>query len=1589
MSATVEAPVASTLFDLERLDVYRLLQRALEIGRSDARRFSSPEELLSSRLSPEIREVYAALFKGGFNRHDLAALEHSGYVLFLWPLLSLDSLPLIPSIGAESRDGYDAVRFAAVMTCVWAVVEDHSDGRSDYADLLRQVAKEHPVAFECVFYNAAQLFMLESWRSDLCDTRECDAADRLTILELRALLRFFILCFQSFEVGGIRRCCVQLASPAIWLHIPEVVRERNIYAHNRLAQGLFQRSTKRLEERYDTLDDVKGLPLFSGLDGVRSLYELSAVDAEGHRKLNDRARFLLSRDFLNSVLNHFIYVLEDGIDLDAFSSADSTVQERAMQRLMLCENHMEFLIDLLSQLNTRRVVKPLCDAKLILVRCRQTPLHEHLEGSLFKSMLRILNFYVKFYIDEELGTPLAYDKVMEHYYQRFEAFQRVCFTKFGSDEVLKGVHLLSAFEVHQKGGLTELLSQCKSSVLGRLVLELGLFAVEDNDMESPRLMRPAAVNLTPIKEKGKKAVKQFLIGVINAHLERQVDSVAFLNSLPLYPTEELLWSSSELPNANAYIRMSSLALNKLNLQYLTVFDFLYRNFSLFRLESASQIKYDLEEAIDSCCPRAYLGRGGSKSGQQQLVETRFEGSHPMAIGVTSFTIRNVSSATVLHSDSSFVDAEIVVDTSLIKEFQVRRDWQRLKRYDVVFLVSVSAPLQQVRKRLDEYESPEEVPLNLGINLVRGAEICQVLDEEGHVISDLNPYETRTPIGFRLVLRVRLDYNQYLEDISRDPNIYGHMNLLVRRPARVNTFKAVLASLRHMINRPTALPGWLSDLVLGFGAPLQCQYPQMEPPEWRLNLLNTWKSVGHFMETNSSFVVKAALLGDSADGWEAREVSESELFVRPLQGSALTGADGAAVAANVAGDFNSWCALSQLGLRVDPATLQPLGNGRYMLSTSVGFMVVEVDGSMLASMNEKGAVVHGQRSDLRLPPKVALLVPRFHVPSPRAELAAPRPNIVFTPAQVEAIRSGVSPGLTVIVGPPGTGKTDCVCQIVGILFRNLPEERTVVCTHSNYALNDIFTKLVLNGHVDEHHIVRLGGSEFEIEGLGDFSKWGRVNFILQRRLDMLALVKKLVDALEVPGDYNFSLQLSLSFFNSKVLPLLRHQGALSVVASDPGDTNPTNEADQGAAGDASSELKDVNGEGKAETSPEGRADKRANNVPRLLALLNGFFNSEVEFAPSLRDLSTRWQHLQLCGSAGDAQLHEKRCEFLMYMYSMIKELQPFEVLRNNHDRGRYLVEKYARLVAMTCTHASLGRETMESLRYSNLVMEEAAQVLEAETFALLAHPLKRVILSGDHYQLPPVVNNRSLLQFSNMQQSLFHRLVRLDTPHVILDRQGRCRPEIASLFTHFYPVKIDNIDLALSLPEFGSCNRGFEHTVQFVDCAGSESAPIPHYYQNLEEAEFVVATYMYMRLRGYRSENIVILCMYNGQRALIEDIVKHKCAWNPRIKAPRAIATADKFQGRQSDIVLLSLVRTARPGHLRDPRRMLVALSRARLGLYIFGSWRLFRGCRQLQQFATRLDAYPKQLRLLPDDTAASAVSVSRYSEMEPILQQLQ
>ena len=83
---------------------------------------------------------------------------------------------------------------------------------------------------------------------------------------------------------------------------------------------------------------------------------------------------------------------------------------------------------------------------------------------------------------------------------------------------------------------------------------------------------------------------------------------------------------------------------------------------------------------------------------------------------------------------------------------------------------------------------------------------------------------------------------------------------------------------------------------------------------------------------------------------------------------------------------------------------------------------------------------------------------------------------FTPTQIDAIKSGINPGLTLVVGPPGTGKTDTAVAIITSLVRSFPNQRILMVTHSNAALNDLFEKIVATEVLDERFMIRLGGGE---------------------------------------------------------------------------------------------------------------------------------------------------------------------------------------------------------------------------------------------------------------------------------------------------------------------------------------------------------------------------------------------------------------------------------------------------------------------------------------------------------------------------------
>lgn len=96
-----------------------------------------------------------------------------------------------------------------------------------------------------------------------------------------------------------------------------------------------------------------------------------------------------------------------------------------------------------------------------------------------------------------------------------------------------------------------------------------------------------------------------------------------------------------------------------------------------------------------------------------------------------------------------------------------------------------------------------------------------------------------------------------------------------------------------------------------------------------------------------------------------------------------------------------------------------------------------------------------------------------------------------------------------------------------------------------------------------------------------------------------------------------------------------------------------------------------------------------------------------------------------------------------------------------------------------------------------------------------------------------------------------------------------------------------------------------------------------------------------------------------------------------------VTTVDNYQGQQNDYILLSLVRTKTVGHLRDVRRLVVALSRARLGLYIFARVDLFKNCFELAKAFDILTKRPLDLHIIPTENYDSSI---RNYDKTPIKQ---
>ena len=267
---------------------------------------------------------------------------------------------------------------------------------------------------------------------------------------------------------------------------------------------------------------------------------------------------------------------------------------------------------------------------------------------------------------------------------------------------------------------------------------------------------------------------------------------------------------------------------------------------------------------------------------------------------------------------------------------------------------------------------------------------------------------------------------------------------------------------------------------------------------------------------------------------------------------------------------------------------------------------------------------------------------------------------------------------------------------------------------------------------------------------------------------------------------------------------------------------------------------------------------------------------------------------------------------------------------------------ARVIASTLTGAA--NRVLEGEKYSTLFIDEAAQALEAACWIAI-RKAGRVILAGDHCQLPPTVKSIMALK-GGLGKTLMERIVENKPETVtLLKMQYRMNEQIMKFSSEwFYHGMVES---APTVSHRGILD--YDTPMMWIDtaeCDGKEEFVGENFGRiNRAEAELTLQTLQqYFEKIGKQrileeSIDVGIISPYRAQVQLLRKELRKREFFRP-YRHLLTVNTVDGFQGQERDIILISLVRSndgGDIGFLRDLRRMNVAITRARMKLIILGS----------------------------------------------------
>ncbi len=253
--------------------------------------------------------------------------------------------------------------------------------------------------------------------------------------------------------------------------------------------------------------------------------------------------------------------------------------------------------------------------------------------------------------------------------------------------------------------------------------------------------------------------------------------------------------------------------------------------------------------------------------------------------------------------------------------------------------------------------------------------------------------------------------------------------------------------------------------------------------------------------------------------------------------------------------------------------------------------------------------------------------------------------------------------------------------------------------------------------------------------------------------------------------------------------------------------------------------------------------------------------------------------------------------------------------------------------ISCTITGASHRLIKGKSFKTVFIDESSQALEAAIWIpiLRAH---RVIMSGDHHQLPPTIKSIEAAK-EGLSHTLFAKGIENQPEGVtMLEEQYRMHPEIMGFSSQkFYGGKLRASQNILDRP------NPFEIPIGWVDTAGAgydekEKKETLSTF-NEEEARLLIEL---LEMEKIEDRSVGIITPYRAQIELLTKEIRQSSLLTPFMEQID-INSVDAFQGQERDIIYISLVRSnlnGEIGFLKEYRRMNVAMTRARYRLVIIG-----------------------------------------------------